>query len=83
MMSTTLEIPRDGFVVAASVALGNGWLVGLGILAADRVFCVFMSSGLADELQPSSLRLTGNKRPVQSLDSSCTRRHDTDPDGCR
>ncbi len=58
----TLATPNDSSATAGSAALGNGWLVGLGILVADRISCVSEPIGLADGLQPSTERRLGHKR---------------------
>ncbi len=56
MKSTMLTTPNDSSFAAGKVALGNGWLAVFGILVADRISCLFVSSGLVDGLQPSTLR---------------------------
>ncbi len=66
-----LQLVRDSATTAGDVAPGDGWLIGLGLLVADRVSCIFRSIGLAEGFQRFTLRRFGSKRAAQSTKVSC------------
>ena len=77
--STTLERVHDNYVSAGNTWQGNGWLDGLKFQTVGRVCCVLVSSVLADELQPSSRRRSGNNSTHRFSDVSDMYKCATDP----
>ncbi len=56
MKRSPRDIVRDCIVAPADAVLGNGWLIGLGLLVVDLISCVSVSNGPSDSFQPSDVR---------------------------